>query len=706
MIKEKDQYHLLMENLPDGFAYHKMVLDSSRKPLDYVFLEVNSSFEAIIGHPRENIIGKKMTEILPLVKGIKLDLLNVFDQVAATGQSIHFQQYFDLQDRWYEITAYSDQPGYLAVFFHDITENKQVLEVFQEKTLLLSNLLISIPDLVFFKDNQGVYLGCNPEFARFVNRGIPDIIGFTDYDFFSKEIADFFREQDRIMIERGEPRHNEEWITYPDGSRSLIDTFKAPLRDADGRVIGLLGVSRDISERKQVNDLLQQTRQNYETFFNKIDDFLFVLDEQGNIIHTNATVIDRLGYTREELFGKSVLMVHPPERREEAGRIVGEMLNGTAEFCPVPIITKSGVQIPVETRVSHGIWDGKPVIFGVTKDISKIKLSEEKFSKLFYLNPSACGLSDLDDRKYIEVNEAFYTLLGFDKDEVIGKTAYDLGIFTTETARSTILTKADRNGKITNAEADLKAKNGDIKHVLLSAENIYVQDKRYRFTVVQDITEHKQAEEALRESAAMKTKATIAQKTLQNIIGTLSSIIDIKDPFTAGHQVRVAQLATALAKKMNLSDEQVGYLQIAATLHDIAKLYVPSEILSRPGKLLPLEYQVIQLHVERGYAILKSIDFPGPVAQIAYQHHERIDGSGYPRGLKDSEILPEAKILEVADVVEAMTSHRPYRPALGIDKALEEISQNRGILYDPEVVDACLALFKEKGFKFDESASN
>ena len=231
----------------------------------------------------------------------------------------------------------------------------------------------------------------------------------------------------------------------------------------------------NITERKQMEDLLRQTHQNYEIFFNTIDEFLFVLDEQGYIIQTNNKVTDRLGYTKEELLGKSVLMIHPPERRDEAGRIVSEMLSGVTEFCPVPIITKSGVQIPVETRVSQGFWDGKPVIFGVTKDISKVRLSEEKFSKLFHINPSACGLSDLESHEYIEVNDAFYTLLGFDKDEVIGKTVADLGILTTETANSIFL-KSDSNGRVTNAEADLTAKNGDIKHVLLSAENIFIQE--------------------------------------------------------------------------------------------------------------------------------------------------------------------------------------------------------------------------------------
>jgi PAS domain S-box-containing protein len=253
----------------------------------------------------------------------------------------------------------------------------------------------------------------------------------------------------------------------------------------------------DITERKQAEDLLQQTRHNFETFFNTIDEFLFVLDEQGNIIQTNSAVIDRLGYTREELIGISILMVHPTERRDEAAQFIGEILSGVSEFCLIPIETKSGVQIPVETRVSQGVWDGKPTLFGVSKDISQIRLSEEKFSKLFHLNPSACSLSDLATRQYIEVNEAFYNMLGFDKIEVIGKTATDLNIFTQEKINA-ILMKADSNGNVTNAEAELMTKNGDIKQVLISAENTHVQDKEYRLTVIHDITARKKAEDEIK----------------------------------------------------------------------------------------------------------------------------------------------------------------------------------------------------------------
>ena len=185
------------------------------------------------------------------------------------------------------------------------------------------------------------------------------------------------------------------------------------------------------------------------------------------------------------------------------------------------------------------------------------------------------------------------------------------------------------------------------------------------------------------------------------VIDTMSNIIEAKDPYTAGHQQRVSQLAMAIAKELNLSQNKIEGIRIASLIHDIGKIGLPTEILSKPTKLSDMEFDLIKGHSQIGYDILKSIEFHWPIAQIVLQHHEKVNGSGYPGGLKGDEILLEAKIICVADVVEAMSSHRPYRPALGIDKALKEISQNKGILYDPKVVDMCIKLFKEKSFKFE-----
>ncbi len=209
--------------------------------------------------------------------------------------------------------------------------------------------------------------------------------------------------------------------------------------------------------------------------------------------------------------------------------------------------------------------------------------------------------------------------------------------------------------------------------------------------------DRKQAREELQHSLEKLREA------LGAIIQTVALTVETKDPYTAGHQRRVSDLARAVANEMGLSAEQIDGIRMAGAIHDLGKIGVPAEILSKPGQLDDFQYGLIQAHSQVGYDILKTIEFPWPVAQIVLQHHERLDGSGYPAGLSGEEILLEARILAVADVVEAMASFRPYRPALGIDKALEEISQNRGILYDPEAIDACLRLFTEKGFEFERN---
>jgi len=200
-------------------------------------------------------------------------------------------------------------------------------------------------------------------------------------------------------------------------------------------------------------------------------------------------------------------------------------------------------------------------------------------------------------------------------------------------------------------------------------------------------------------SGLEKTVKTL-QMALEGTIQTLTIAIEARDPYTTGHQRRVTDLSLSIAQEMGLPEDVVAGIRMAGLIHDIGKLAVPAEILCKPSKINDLEYQLVKTHPEVGYDILKKIDFPWPVADIVLQHHERMNGSGYPRKLKGPDIIIEARIINVADVVEAMASHRPYRPSLGIEKSLEQISKNRGILYDDEVVDACLRLFREKRFKF------
>ncbi|MBV1758790.1 MAG: response regulator [Dethiosulfatibacter sp.] len=213
-------------------------------------------------------------------------------------------------------------------------------------------------------------------------------------------------------------------------------------------------------------------------------------------------------------------------------------------------------------------------------------------------------------------------------------------------------------------------------------------------------SENRQYREHLELIVSKRTKAL--QKTAQSIIQIMNNMMELRDPYTAGHQRRVGNLAAAIAKEMGMEDRIVDRIRITGYLHDIGKISVPFEILNKPSQLTMLEFEIIKEHTNSGNILLESIDFSWPVSEIVWQHHERLDGSGYPRGLKRDQILVEARILAVADVVEAMTSHRPYRPSIGLEPALKEIESKMGIAYDSNVVDACLKIFKNNYQAEDE----
>ena len=242
----------------------------------------------------------------------------------------------------------------------------------------------------------------------------------------------------------------------------------------------------------------------------------------------------------------------------------------------------------------------------------------------------------------------------------------------------------------------MKAKNGSDMYFDGSAKVVSWDENGEPAAVVKvykDITERKQAEDELRQS--MKQ----LRKNLECTIQAIARTVETRDAYTAGHQRRTTDIMTAIAFEMGLSKHMIDGIRMAGVIHDLGKISVPAEILSKPGKINESEYSLIKQHPKAGYDILKGIDFNSPVADIVLQHHERLNGSGYPYGLKGEEILLEARIIAVADVIEAMASHRPYRPALGLDDAFEEITMKRGIIYDADVVDASIDLFTKRGYQ-------
>lgn len=239
-------------------------------------------------------------------------------------------------------------------------------------------------------------------------------------------------------------------------------------------------------------------------------------------------------------------------------------------------------------------------------------------------------------------------------------------------------------------------KDGSLVDVGARATRALLDNQPVILAVAQDIGERKKAQEEIRRYVLQLEQSMLAT------VEAVSAMVEMRDPYTAGHERRVGELAAAIGGAMGLPEETIKGLRMTGLVHDIGKISVPAEILSKPGRLTEIEFEIIKNHARSGYDILKGVEFPWPLPEIILQHHERMDGSGYPQHLKGDLIIPEARIMAVADVVESMASHRPYRPALGIDRALEEIERNSGRLYDPQVASACLSLFREKGYQMPQ----
>lgn len=312
----------------------------------------------------------------------------------------------------------------------------------------------------------------------------------------------------------------------------------------------------------------------------------------------------------------------------------------------------------------------------------KLRENVEKYTSLF--EHAKEGIFHLDETgMLIKANPSFKRMLGYHS---FGELSEAANLYLRPEEREELFERIKKFGMIEGFETELRKKDGSRIPVRIDAHP--VTDEKGKIIridgFVEDMTEKKKAE------LSVELIEERLRTSLGAIIRTLSSLLELRDPYTAGHQLRVSRLSRAIAKEMNLDIESVEWVRLAGAIHDVGKIAIPYEILNRPGKLLPAEMEIVKGHCEIGYRILKEAEMPEPVPEIVYEHHERLDGSGYPRGLKGNEILLEARIVAVADVVEAICSHRPYRPAFPIDHACNEIAEKRGILYDSDVVDACL----------------
>ena len=311
-------------------------------------------------------------------------------------------------------------------------------------------------------------------------------------------------------------------------------------------------------------------------------------------------------------------------------------------------------------------------------------------TSLLDMASDAMFLHDLQGN-FVYVNQACASMSGFSREELLNANVLQMSSDKSVMDIESRYDELREKGEIV-VETMTVTKDGTSHCLEVHSRLMEIGGNKYISCTAHDITRRKQADKELKASYAK------LQKTLDGFINTIATVSETRDPYTAGHQRQVSRLAHAIAGEMHLDDNTCEAIRIAGILHDIGKLSIPAEILSKPGKLSTAEFAIIKRHPEVGRDILQNIDFPWPICGIVSQHHERLDGSGYPDGLAGNNICVEAKILAVADVVEAMASHRPYRPSLGIEVALDEVKKNKGTKYDMDAVDACVRLVNQKGF--------
>ncbi|MBV5312351.1 MAG: PAS domain S-box protein [Prolixibacteraceae bacterium] len=356
----------------------------------------------------------------------------------------------------------------------------------------------NVNEIIFQTDATGLWV--------FLNKSWEEVTGFSVKESLGQLFVNYVHPDDRArnwelfepLIQRKKDycRHQVRYLTK-DGGFRWVEVFARLGMNENDEIIGTYGTLMDITDRKVAEELMMQTQQNYETFFNTIDDFLFIFEENGTIVDVNKTVTNRLGYQTEEIINQSVLIVRPANRHEEALKVMEDILNNQVSYCTIPLLTKSGKQIPVETRLKRGFWNGKPVIFGVSKDISQIKISEEKFSSAFHSNSAVMTITRFDNDQFVDVNNAFINLLGYSREEIVGKSLTSLGIVEEIDEGKKIQSFIEKGIPIKEIEINAYSKSHELFIFLLSAEEIYVGLERCILSIAVNITERKRAQEQL-----------------------------------------------------------------------------------------------------------------------------------------------------------------------------------------------------------------
>jgi PAS domain S-box-containing protein/putative nucleotidyltransferase with HDIG domain len=514
------------------------------------------------------------------------------------------------------------------------------------------------------------------------------------------------------------------------------------VRDDQGKLLYSLHILGDITEQRRAETGLRNSEAQIRLLLDTLPQKIFYKDRDSTYVDCNAAYARDLGIARNEIAGRADTEFYPGELAEKYRADDARLMaSGQAEEIEEPYL-QEGQEFWVHTvktpvRDENGEVAG---ILGIFWDVTRLRQAEAHLVRLnrMYRTISLCNQTLVRSQDELELSHEMCRVLvedgGFRGACVVHGAASAVAVawaglteaearLVAETcrlhveeierafagegadvrndiARDPVFSEAAARLAVASTTAiPLNVNGSTLGHLWVGSQEVSAFDGEMVALLKELAGDLAFGVGNLRARAERFGILEKLEQSLDHAVTAIAATVEMRDPYTAGHQRRVARLATAIAAEMGLEESRVQGLHMAGVVHDIGKIHVPAEILSSPAKLSNAEFEIIKTHPQTGYEILKGIDFPWPVAEIVWQHHEKLDGSGYPRGLKDEEILLEARILTVADVVEAMASHRPYRPGFGIFPSLQEISRNKGKLYDEQVVEACQRLFMEKGFE-------
>ena len=602
--------------------------------------------------------------------------------------------------------------------FQDITSRRQADDKLRQSEEKYRLLLDNAGEAIFVVQ-EGI--------MKFVNPATVRISGHPGEALVSKPFTDFIHPEDREMVFehyakriRGEdvPQSYVFRIMAQDGSVKWVE-IHAALIVWEGEA-ATLNFLIDITSRRQAEEALKKNEEIYRLVVDNMADVITVVDHNLRLTYVSPSVFRLRGYTAEEVMRQTIEQVMTPESMKITVRDFEEEMKYHASDAADPGRIRT-VELEEYKKDGSTVWlenhlssfrdnQNKPMgMIILSHDITDrrkaekaLKESENKYRLLADNVDDVIFVLDIN-LNYTYASPSVKTLTGYEPEEFLNlRFSETVTPASLDMAASTLFRIMEMEksgirdiGKPRMFELEMKRKDGSA--VWTELKTSFIRDENKLpvgiITVSRDITERKRTDEKLQQTLESLRKAV--GTTIQVLVAALEA----RDPYTAGHQLRVADLARAIATRMGLPQDKIEGIRMAGSIHDIGKLSIPAEILVKPTKLSNNEFSLIKEHSQSGYDMLKDVESPWPLAQIVYQHHERMNGTGYPRKLKGDEILIEARIMAVADVVEAMASHRPYRPGLGIAAALEEIEKNKGILYDNSVAEACLKLFRENSYQ-------